>query len=60
MKDLILQALARGYCSERNSKKVLDAELIEDMGKEVMEVIHHGNLLTSIDMTKPNTLEIKF
>jgi len=28
-------ALARGYCSERNSHKVLDPDLIEDMAKEI-------------------------
>jgi len=60
MKDLILQALARGYGSQRNSNKFLDADLIEDMAKEVMEVINHGNLFTSVDTSKPNTLEIKF
>ena len=29
-------ALARGYCTERNSKKVLDPDLIEDMATEVI------------------------
>ena len=29
------QALARGYCSDRNSKKILDPDLITDMAEEV-------------------------
>ena len=29
-------ALARGYCTKRNSKKVLDPDLIEDMATEVI------------------------
>jgi hypothetical protein len=60
METLILQALARGYCSNRNKKKVLDPDLIEDMAKEVMDVINHGNLFTSVDTSKPNTVEVKF
>jgi hypothetical protein len=60
MKDLILQALARGYCTKRNNGKVLDAVLIEDMAKEVMEVINNGNIFTGVDTSKPNTLDIKF
>ena len=28
-------ALARGYCTKRNSHKVLDSDLIEDMAIEV-------------------------
>ena len=32
----VLGALARGYCTERNSKKVLDPDLIEDMATEVI------------------------
>jgi len=31
-------ALARGYCTDRNSKKVLDPDLIQDMAKEVMKL----------------------
>lgn len=33
--ERLLGALARGYCSDRNSHKVLDGELIEDMATEV-------------------------
>jgi hypothetical protein len=33
------EALARGYCTKRNSKKVLDPDLIEDMGKEILAEI---------------------
>ncbi len=32
---MIREALARGYCTERNGKKVLDPDLIEDMAVEV-------------------------
>ncbi len=35
----ILGALARGYCTDRNSKKVLDPDLIEDMLAEVLKVL---------------------
>ena len=31
----LLGALARGYCTKRNSQKVLDPDLIQDMAKEV-------------------------
>lgn len=34
-KDLIRQALARGYCTKRNERKYLDANLIEDMAIEI-------------------------
>lgn len=33
----ISQALARGYCTKRNEKKILDPHLILDMAKEVYE-----------------------
>ena len=33
--EWINQALARGYCTKRNEKKVLDASLIADMAEEV-------------------------
>lgn len=36
MKKQILQALARGYCSEKNQHKVLDPDLIESMCEEVV------------------------
>ncbi len=39
MKELIRQALARGYCSKRNEHKVLDPDLIEDMTVEVEKVL---------------------
>jgi len=34
----IRQALARGYCTERNDHKILDSFLIEDMASEVEKV----------------------
>ena len=34
-KEDISGALARGYCTKRNEKKVLDPDLIEDMAFEV-------------------------
>ena len=34
-KEVVRGALARGYCTERNSHKVLDPDLIEDMAVEV-------------------------
>jgi len=39
MKSEILGALARGYCTERNKKKVVDPDLIEDMAREVLRTI---------------------
>ncbi len=33
--ELLRQALARGYCAEGNTHKVLDSDLIEAMAKEV-------------------------
>lgn len=44
MRDLekeIVQALARGYCSERNAHKMLDSDLIEDMCEEVVKIIRN-------------------
>jgi hypothetical protein len=38
-KDEILQALARGYCDERNESKILDHDLITSMADEVMKVL---------------------
>ena len=35
--EWINQALARGYCSDRNRKKILDSDLIVDMAKEVYD-----------------------
>ncbi len=37
-KDELRCALARGYCTERNSKKELDSDLIEDMALEVEKI----------------------
>lgn len=34
-KTKIREALARGYCSKENENKVLDADLIEAMAKEI-------------------------
>jgi hypothetical protein len=39
MREEIMQALARGYCTKRNEKKELDAELIEDMTDKVMQIV---------------------
>ncbi len=38
MKELIRQALARGYCTKRNGHKILDPDLIEDMAKEIEKI----------------------
>jgi hypothetical protein len=35
----IHQALARGYCTDRNSHKVLDPESIWDMAEEVQKLL---------------------
>ncbi|NTW33726.1 MAG: hypothetical protein HGB12_14085 [Bacteroidetes bacterium] len=37
-KSEILQALARGYCSDKNNKKELDSDLINDMGEELFKL----------------------
>ena len=42
----LLGALARGYCTKRNSQKVLDPDLIQDMAKEVEKL---ANPLEPID-----------
>ena len=34
----IMQALARGYCSDTNKSKVLDVDLIEAMADEVLNL----------------------
>ncbi len=39
MRDKIMQALARAYCTERNENKVLDPELILDMTEEILALI---------------------
>lgn len=33
--EAILQAIARGWCSERNQHKTMDAHLAEDIAKEL-------------------------
>ena len=38
-REEILGALARGYCSNDNKDKVMDADLINDMADEVIKVI---------------------
>lgn len=43
MKEQILQALARGYCHEDNSSKVLDEKLINAMAEEVLKIIDQSN-----------------
>ena len=43
-KTLILEALARGYCTKRNSKKVLDPDLIQDMTKEILKLTKREGL----------------
>ena len=39
LQDSIIGALARGYCSEKNSHKILDPDLIDGMTKEVMKIL---------------------
>ena len=39
-KDKILQALARGYCSEKNQNKVLDPDLIDSMANELLPIVN--------------------
>ena len=36
-REEILGALARGYCSKRNSNKILDPDLVGDMATEIIE-----------------------
>ena len=47
----IRQAMARGYCTKRNEKKILDPDLIEDMAIEVelqiKKVIDKRNIVVS-------------
>jgi hypothetical protein len=37
METQVLQALARGYCSPKNSSKIVDPDLIAAMAKEIIE-----------------------
>jgi hypothetical protein len=51
----LLGALVRGYCTKRNSQKVLDSDLIQDMAREVeklatpLEPIDENKLLEFLD-----------
>ena len=40
----IREASARGYCTDRNSKKILDADLLEDIAQEVFKADRSPNL----------------
>ena len=40
-----LQALARGYCSDENSSKVLDSVLIQAMAVEVLKIFPYNDVL---------------
>ena len=37
----LFQALARGYCHDKNSHKVLDADLIQAMAEEVLLILNN-------------------
>lgn len=56
-RDLLLQALARGYCSATNSHKVLDSDLIIAMADEVMKIENNaeGQIKASeiVDSSEP-------
>ena len=39
MREKLIQALARGYCTKRNEKKILDPDLIEDMVIEALTAL---------------------
>lgn len=32
-------AIARGYCTKRNSKKIMDVDLVNDMASEVLKIL---------------------
>ena len=36
----ILEAVARGWCSDRNSYKIMDTDLAEDIAQEVFEALN--------------------
>ena len=38
-RERILQALARGYCSEKNSMKEVDSDLLESQADEIEKFI---------------------
>jgi hypothetical protein len=42
-------ALARGYCTSRNSVKIVDPDLIEDMAKEIMQLVFPAPVLATED-----------
>ena len=48
--DGIGATLARGYCSKKNKKKVLDTDLISDMTFELYKAGYHQH--EDIDCTK--------
>ncbi len=62
MKELIRQALARGYCSKRNEHKVLDPDLIEDMAVEVEKVLTEKpeKVFTTTDQARKSLRDVKF
>ena len=39
LKEKIVGALARGYCSEKNKDKILDPDLIEAMSDEMLLIL---------------------
>lgn len=43
-KDRIMQLLAQGYCTERNSNKVVDPDLIDDMAKILFDDINRREI----------------
>tara|TARA_R110000868_G_scaffold1103_1_gene8423 strand:- start:10891 stop:11139 length:249 start_codon:yes stop_codon:yes gene_type:complete len=63
VKEKIIQALARGYCSPENSGKEVDIELINSMSDEVIKVIDEieeliVDLLSEIEDASPAGTEI--
>ena len=52
-KEEILGALARGYCTERNARKVLDAALLEDMEQELSRVFGRRHTMNQ-EITEDN------
>mgnify|MGYP003668864631 CR=1 FL=1 len=60
VKEKIIQALARGYCSPENSGKEVDIELINSMSDEVIKVIEEliVDLLSEIEDASPAGTEI--
>lgn len=57
IREETLQALARGYCTKKNEKKVLDPDLINAMADQILPLIssHEKELIDIIsDMEDPN------